>query len=257
MKNYLSIGDVSKIKGISHRMLRYYDKLGILVPAFVNEKSGYRYYSKSQMVILDLIFICTDLGIPLNQFQNFMLADNTYDVEKILEVGEGLARKKQKQINDNIFRLNSLRQNFERDDLNDTGLIMKGFEKRYFLTEEFDVAEFSMESYWESLSRLYKKLVECDLTPSINQGQCLFSTETGVKIYNCIEIKGPDISLPDVISIPSGMFSCEMFEYDDLDMFKEKYYTSYPTGTIIVGVDVIGKKISDKILPFEIQILRK
>ena len=41
----LSIGDMAKITGMSIQALRYYDRKGILKPAHVNEKTGYRYYT--------------------------------------------------------------------------------------------------------------------------------------------------------------------------------------------------------------------
>ena len=37
----LSIGDFSKVTGVSIKALRYYDEAGILTPAFVDSNSGY------------------------------------------------------------------------------------------------------------------------------------------------------------------------------------------------------------------------
>lgn len=65
MEQLYSIGQVSKLKGVSPRMLRYYDKLGILVPSSVDEETGYRRYTLDQMVELDVIRMCIDAGIPL------------------------------------------------------------------------------------------------------------------------------------------------------------------------------------------------
>lgn len=50
MKNLYSIGEVSKIKGITIKALRYYHKMGILEPSYIDESSGYRYYSIEQFV---------------------------------------------------------------------------------------------------------------------------------------------------------------------------------------------------------------
>ena len=36
MKEYLTIGEVSKMKGVGIKSLRYYDRLGILKPAYIN-----------------------------------------------------------------------------------------------------------------------------------------------------------------------------------------------------------------------------
>ena len=42
MEQLYTIGQVSKLKGVSPRMLRYYDQLGILVPKSVDAQTGYR-----------------------------------------------------------------------------------------------------------------------------------------------------------------------------------------------------------------------
>ena len=65
MEQLYSIGQVSKLKGVSPRMLRYYDRLGILVPRSVDGETGYRRYTLDQMVELDVIRMCIDAGIPL------------------------------------------------------------------------------------------------------------------------------------------------------------------------------------------------
>ncbi len=108
MKNLFSIGEVSKIKGVSHRMLRHYDKIGILVPTLVNEETGYRYYSKSQMMILELIIICRDLVITLKQINSYISEDGSYDTKKILEDGQKLADEKQKQLNKTVYKLDTM-----------------------------------------------------------------------------------------------------------------------------------------------------
>lgn len=64
MENLLSIGEVAKIRNVNVQSLRYYEKLGILIPAYINPETGYRYYSLEQIMILDTIILCVDLGIP-------------------------------------------------------------------------------------------------------------------------------------------------------------------------------------------------
>ena len=55
MKEYYSIGEVSKIKDITIKALRYYHKVGILIPKYIDEETGYRYYSIDQFVHIDII----------------------------------------------------------------------------------------------------------------------------------------------------------------------------------------------------------
>ena len=45
----LKIGDFSKLSRISIRMLRHYDEIGILHPEYVDDFTGYRFYSESQL----------------------------------------------------------------------------------------------------------------------------------------------------------------------------------------------------------------
>ncbi|MCL2222593.1 MAG: MerR family DNA-binding transcriptional regulator, partial [Oscillospiraceae bacterium] len=44
----LSIGDISKFTGVSIKALRYYERIGILKPAYVDPDSLYRYYNFNQ-----------------------------------------------------------------------------------------------------------------------------------------------------------------------------------------------------------------
>ncbi|MGG3800868.1 MerR family transcriptional regulator [Metabacillus fastidiosus] len=45
----ISIGEFSKICGVSTKTLRYYDEIGLIHPEEINPDSGYRYYSISQL----------------------------------------------------------------------------------------------------------------------------------------------------------------------------------------------------------------
>jgi len=75
MKLY-SIGEVSKLNNITIKTLRYYDKIGLLEPAYIDETNGYRYYSYSQFIIIDKIKKFKYWNIPLNE-----LKDIIYDEE--------------------------------------------------------------------------------------------------------------------------------------------------------------------------------
>lgn len=50
-----SIGEFSKIGSVSAKTLRYYDEIGLLHPAYVDEDNHYRYYSEEQ--VDEILFI--------------------------------------------------------------------------------------------------------------------------------------------------------------------------------------------------------
>jgi len=61
----LSIGQMAALNHVSVQTLRYYDKIGLLKPVFVDDKTGYRYYSINQSAKLDMIQYLKCLGMPL------------------------------------------------------------------------------------------------------------------------------------------------------------------------------------------------
>lgn len=61
----LKIGDFSKLARISIRMLRHYDKLGLLVPKVTDNFTSYRYYSEDQLPIAARINALKDMGFSL------------------------------------------------------------------------------------------------------------------------------------------------------------------------------------------------
>ncbi|WP_033340820.1 MerR family transcriptional regulator [Catenuloplanes japonicus] len=67
-----SIGEFAVLGRLSVRMLRHYDAIGLLRPARVDEFSGYRFYSATQLSRLNRIFALKDLGFSLEQVRGIL-----------------------------------------------------------------------------------------------------------------------------------------------------------------------------------------
>ena len=63
----LSIGEFARLAGVSVRMLRHYDQLGLLRPQRVDPFSGYRSYGASQLDRANRLVALKDLGFTLEQ----------------------------------------------------------------------------------------------------------------------------------------------------------------------------------------------
>lgn len=63
----LSIGEFARLAGVSVRMLRHYDHLGLLTPERVDPWSGYRSYGVGQLERANRIVALKDLGFTLDQ----------------------------------------------------------------------------------------------------------------------------------------------------------------------------------------------
>lgn len=59
------IGDFARLNGVSARMLRAWDELGLFRPAWVDPATGYRAYSPAQIPALRRLVALRDLGVPL------------------------------------------------------------------------------------------------------------------------------------------------------------------------------------------------
>ncbi len=255
MSEYLSIGEVVKSKGVSHRMLRYYDKIGVLKPIYINHETGYRYYSTSQMVILDLILMCTDLGIPLKKFNEYA-KDGMFDIDKIIADGNTLAMKKIKHIKKTMYMLNSLKNHIHEINRPYNTTYEKYIDARYFLTKEVVEISYDISKYWEQLYMVYTELKNLDLTLSVNQGMCAIYNDRTYKYFTFIEVAKPKRKIENVMQITGGTYKCEKFYEKDFVKAEEKYLKLYPDGSILIFKDVFQNNIGAELLPFEVQLFR-
>lgn len=116
-KEYLSIGDIAKITNVSVKSLRYYESLGVLIPIYTDPDTRYRYYSPSQIRIVDAIQNCARFGIPIRQLTRYIGEDGkTIDYSGLLEYGRKLAEDKIKFIRDGIAEMEKTQQELERNE---------------------------------------------------------------------------------------------------------------------------------------------
>ena len=81
-----SIGKFSKICSISIQALRYYDKIGILKPEFIDKQTGYRFYGISQIVIVMIIKKMATLGLSLNEIEVFLHKNDMSGIKSIFDI---------------------------------------------------------------------------------------------------------------------------------------------------------------------------
>lgn len=64
-----TIGEISKICNIKSSKLRYYDEIGLIRPYFVDEQTGYRYYSTNTILEIPILYYYQMLGFSLKEIR--------------------------------------------------------------------------------------------------------------------------------------------------------------------------------------------
>lgn len=66
------IGSFAKLVQVSPRMLRHYEKCGLLVPSFIDKTTGIRFYSASQMPLVKRITAFRDMGFLIEEIDELL-----------------------------------------------------------------------------------------------------------------------------------------------------------------------------------------
>ena len=153
------IGDFSRLSLVSVKALRYYDELGLLKPARVDEFTGYRYYSASQLTRLNRILAMKDMDLSLEQIA--LLLDKELTPDQI----RGMLRLKQVELRQQLVegqarlaRIEAWLQAFEQE------VTMPAYDVVLKKVAPLQVAQLrgvapSMEQIGPTLDRLFDQVM--------------------------------------------------------------------------------------------------
>ncbi|MGG0186062.1 MerR family transcriptional regulator [Bacillus rhizoplanae] len=135
VKNLFSIGEVAKMKDITIKALRYYHKMGILIPKYIDEKTGYRYYSIDQFIHIDIIKSCRELRTSIVELQEIFKDCDTEKLLQFLQLKRGEAEENIKKMQEVIKTIDGLHMKVEtsKDIVNNDEISIQFFEQRYVI----------------------------------------------------------------------------------------------------------------------------
>ena len=135
-KRFFSIGEVSKLKNVTIKALRYYHNIGLLIPAHINPDNGYRFYTINQFLYLDIIKVCRQSNVSIKEIKDLFAKADTNSLKLYLEQkNEDIYKeiKKLKHLNKQIETLKKAIY-LSENELMKTGFNMQTFEERYFFS---------------------------------------------------------------------------------------------------------------------------
>ena len=77
------IKEFAEFTGVSVRTLHYYDEIGLLTPAFVDETTGYRFYDERSLLCMQEILFYRELDFSLKSIGEILSSPN-YDKSRAL-----------------------------------------------------------------------------------------------------------------------------------------------------------------------------
>lgn len=257
MKNYFTISEFAKLRNININSLRYYEKLGLLKPAIIDENNGYRYYSTEQVTLLNKIILCIQLGIPLKEMVEFLDEDGNLQSQKLLEQGRIIAQQRIQEMQNNLDYIEYSLKNIEenKEFVKHPGVYERYIEERKVMLTDYHKSFFEPKEVVSDISKIYRYAQKKGMFPILPAGQILEINEAGemrcrffLQVLNCTDEE-------NVITIPAGTYSCMQVELDPtLDFIKliNENWNDSEKKTFIMN-NVMLEKYSFETRPSELQ----
>ena len=220
----LSIGEISKLTGASLRSLRYYEKLNLLNPAYIDDDSGYRYYSFDQAYHVEIIMFCIELDIPLKELTKFISTDDMIDFRAFLAHGKEIAEQKLKKIRQGLSLIRDLEQKISLSEQYELGEVYeREFPEKYFYVKPCATSLNDLD-----LLQLFTSFDDMgDVDGSAEYGFiCEYSSDI-TEYFAFMEV--PKRMANKII--PSGKYICKQSEVPQIekahDVFKEHITSAF------------------------------
>ena len=207
-ENFLTIGEVSKISGVHVKSLRYYDKIGVLKPVYVDPNTSYRYYTYQQLSVVQAIKVCIELDIPLNQFSNYTVDDGQkIRYALLLEHGKALAEKKIRTIREGIKQIEIYQRKMGFAEILQSehqNIIRQIAKKRYYV-EALDKKSVDSKDYY-TLDNLYFEAAEKGFTLGYEFGLIYIYKNNEIQRFRAMEIIKGNGKSQQFLTVPAGQY---------------------------------------------------
>lgn len=259
MNTYLTIGEFAKLRNIDRKSLRYYERIGALIPAYTDPKTKYRYYKIEQLVDLDTILMCLELGIPLKDAINYKNEDGTLNILKLYSDGKEKINEKFMRLNITMKRLessiNAIGENKKYQ--NKENFYQRHINKRYILRTPLKKSDD--EIFFKNQAKdLFIKAETYGLFPIYNFpiGLMIERQKDNINIYITVELMPYNIDHSEVLTLPEGNYLC--YQEHSANIYNPSsccidIFASNPSIDIVTITNITLEEYKNGIFPLEIQ----
>lgn len=254
-KNYLSIGVLSKLTGVHIKSLRYYEKIGVLKPVYVNPESNYRYYSYQQIAVVMAIRLCVVLDIPLKDFHHYM-DDESINYENLLQDGKSLIEEKLQGMQKALENLDLAIAETQLTEQQKPGeLYVRHLYEKNVLTSKLEADYNLLDS--SSIIALFEKAEKMGMETGYEIGYFSEYLDGKHQNYIFLEVEADASEHPDMVHFPAGEYVCLMGRNLSLKDLPEKFSTIIQSKSTarIIETELFTKTAQDELTMIELRML--
>lgn len=164
----LKIGDFSKLSRISIRMLRHYDKIGLLVPKSIDSYTSYRYFSEEQLPIAQRIISLKNMGFSLEIIAQILKSyDDPQALSQFLEIKQADLQEQAEETNRRLLLLETAIKRLRKDDTAmNYNVTLKTLPERYIASVRKIIPAYNQEGILWNI--LMNETASINLQPADN-----------------------------------------------------------------------------------------
>lgn len=215
IKNGLySIGAISEVTGLSVTAIRYYSEKGLIVPSYIDESTGYRYFSSRHIWKLEVIKMYKQLGFSLSDILELQETKKLGVLEQVIDKSQQSIWEKIEEYNDTLENLNWLK---EQCDIYRQAKSKEGFTIRNIPERKVLFAAAKSDSDMWDLAMIHQKRINKELQMQKTIHRCYgYLLKNNFLHQGGLRIEGEYIKLDNYYScseddlriLPTGNYLC-------------------------------------------------
>lgn len=258
-KNLLTIGKLSELSGVHVKALRYYDRIGILPPTYLNEENGYRYYSEEHIYLVEIIKLCAELSIPLKELKDFIAVNGSIEnISELADIGIAKVRQRILEFQKNLAFLEEMKKEIQRSvdlDNNNDLTIIEVPETDYWL-EPYEGALGDL-NYHQLMKNTLGKVDEAGLKASYQTGIAKLFDKGAYHNYLFIALKdsAENLLFNSVRRVPTAFYQTRLTTETQVNNTKEWFPDLFADDyeKVIFLLETITVQMDHSIPRFEIR----
>ena len=259
MNRYFTISRFARLRGIDINSLRYYERLGILKPAWTDPHTRYRYYTAEQLSILDMILLCINLGVPLKELKAYFDENGRFQNRALFEEGKRRTQDKIRELEGSLRSIEHtliFLENTGRYTQKNTPYC-RPIAHRRLVTATYggDLGDINaMETAFASLNTYAR---ERQLYPVLPMG--ILNRFAGGRFLRAVywEISEPLSADERIVELPKGSYRCVQADWqpgEDMEVLLHRYFDLCEGDAVLVS-NLGQSRLEPETRTFELQLL--